>query len=251
MKEIKVQQGCRRAPENFRIEIVDQGPYLVFGRPPLKQYFMLPNREGHIWYFKEGKSYSTSAEPTALCRCGHSKSKPYCDGAHEHAEWYGELTSPEEDLLDGADVYRGPHVALSDNDRYCVFARFCDAKGRVWNLAEEPSERAAEAATYEANHCPGGRLSTWDNASGEPNEPEYEPSLGLLEDPQRHCSSGLWVRGGIPVVRSDGYTYEIRNRVALCRCGNSSNKPFCDGTHASVYFKDSLPGEPQEDGKEF
>jgi CDGSH-type Zn-finger protein len=40
------------------------------------------------------------------------------------------------------------------------------------------------------------------------------------------------------VVSGDGAAYETRNRVTLCRCGQSSNKPFCDGTHASVGFKD-------------
>jgi CDGSH-type Zn-finger protein len=48
------------------------------------------------------------------------------------------------------------------------------------------------------------------------------------------------VRGGIPVVGADGVTYEVRNRQALCRCGASSNKPFCDGSHASIGFKDRL-----------
>lgn len=48
----------------------------------------------------------------------------------------------------------------------------------------------------------------------------------------------LWVRGGIPVESSDGATYEVRNRVTLCRCGRSSNKPFCDGTHKGVGFRD-------------
>ena len=40
----------------------------------------------------------------------------------------------------------------------------------------------------------------------------------------------LWVRGGIPVMSADGKPYAIRNRVTLCRCGKSGNKPFCDGS---------------------
>ena len=51
-------------------------------------------------------------------------------------------------------------------------------------------------------------------------------------------SGPIWVRGGIPVVAADGHAYEIRNRVTLCRCGASSNKPFCDGSHASIKFSD-------------
>ena len=40
-------------------------------------------------------------------------------------------------------------------------------------------------------------------------------------------------------VSADGFEYEVRNRVTLCRCGQSQNKPFCDGTHAQTKFKDT------------
>ncbi|MFZ2073841.1 MAG: CDGSH iron-sulfur domain-containing protein [Methanoregula sp.] len=40
------------------------------------------------------------------------------------------------------------------------------------------------------------------------------------------------MRGGIPVVSADRKPYHIRNRLTLCRCGKSQNKPFCDGSHA-------------------
>ena len=46
-------------------------------------------------------------------------------------------------------------------------------------------------------------------------------------------SGPLFVRGGIKVLDSRGEPYEIRNRVTLCRCGRSSNKPLCDGSHQS------------------
>ena len=43
-------------PTEFHITVMEEGPYLVYGQPPLKQQFMLPNREGEIWYYKAGKS---------------------------------------------------------------------------------------------------------------------------------------------------------------------------------------------------
>jgi len=43
----------------------------------------------------------------------------------------------------------------------------------------------------------------------------------------------IWLRDGIPVISADGRPYAIRNRVPLCRCGRSSNKPICDGALAS------------------
>ena len=82
-----------------------------------------------------------------------------------------------------------------------------------------------------------------ENLSGRDFEFAYPPSLGLIEDPVSGVSGGLWVRGGIPVERPDGATYEIRNRTVLCRCGESSNKPYCDGSHVAARFRDSIEGE--------
>jgi CDGSH-type Zn-finger protein len=42
----------------------------------------------------------------------------------------------------------------------------------------------------------------------------------------------------VPVVAADGSTYEVRNRQTLCRCGESDNKPFCDGSHKQVGFRE-------------
>ena len=242
MKKTTVQPGTKVAPERFYITIETNGPYMVYGHPPLAQEFIIPNEEGASWSFQKGTSYPTDKEPTALCRCGHSKNKPYCDGSHLKADWYPEMTAPEEPLLDAAEAFQGPEVSLTDNQSYCAFARFCDAKGRVWNLVGMDGKEARELTIREANYCPAGRLSAWDNETQQPFEPHYDPSLALIEDPAIHRSGPLWVRGGIPISREDGYTYEVRNRVTLCRCGESGNKPFCDGTHASFKFKDGLPG---------
>ena len=202
----QVEPGTTVAPEKYRIVIADGGPYLVYGQPPLVQQFIMPNGEGEIWYFKEGAHYSTKDEPTALCRCGYSKNKPYCDGSHEHADWDPALTASTRPLLEDAEQIDGPEITLTDNEKYCAFARFCDAKGRVWNLAEEEEQEAAELTIREANHCPAGRLSAWKDDKA-PVEPHFDPGLGLLEDPLLRISSALWVRGCFPVQRPDGFTY--------------------------------------------
>jgi hypothetical protein len=89
------------------------------------------------------------------------------------------------------------------------------------------------------NDCPAGRLVAWDKASGRPIEHALPVSIGLVEDPEQQCAGPLWLRGGIPVVAADGFEYEVRNRVTLCRCGESKNKPFCDGAHAAIKFQGS------------
>lgn len=239
-QKILIQRGSTEAPAKFHITIAAKGPYLVFGSPPLNIQSIETNRDGECWEFKEGKSFSMATEPTALCRCGESKHHPYCDGSHLKADWSPELTAPNKPLLDDAEVIEGPIVSLTDNESYCAFARFCDAKGRTWNLVEQDNQHAAELTIREANMCPAGRLSAWNNATGEPYEPVLGPSLALIEDPSIGVSGPLWVRGGIRISKENGESYEIRNRVTLCRCGQSANKPFCDGTHASMKFEDGL-----------
>jgi hypothetical protein len=71
-----------------------------------------------------------------------------------------------------------------------------------------------------------------DKQTGAPLEPALAKTIGLVEDPVQERSGPLWVRGGVPITAGDGHAYEVRNRVTLCRCGKSTNKPFCNGAHA-------------------
>ena len=251
MKKYRVQEGTTVAPEQYKITILADGPYLVTGQPPLRQLFIVPDAAGSSWTYKTGKTFAPpEGEPAALCRCGGSKQKPYCDGSHVTHDWDPTLTAPADTrMVEGAEVMEGPRIMLTDNEKYCAFARFCDARGRVWNLTEVDSDEARELVIRESNHCPAGRLSAWDQKTGKPFEPDWPLSLGLVEDPAIHSSAGIFVVGGIPLEKEDGTAYQVRNRVALCRCGQSSNKPFCDGTHASFKWQDGLGGEPT--GEEF
>ncbi|HEY2824533.1 MAG TPA: CDGSH iron-sulfur domain-containing protein, partial [Gemmatimonadales bacterium] len=92
----------------------------------------------------------------------------------------------------------------------------------------------------EANHCPAGRLVLHDKKTHRAIEEPLPPSIGVVEDPVTECSGPLWVRGSVPVESADGKRYEVRNRVTLCRCGASANKPFCNGSHVSVKFNDGM-----------
>ncbi len=240
---IAVEPGARPAPAAFWIEISRDGPYIVHGQPPLAQKFIVPDASGASWHYAEGESYAL-ADPAALCRCGHSANKPYCDGSHKRVGFDGTETASRQPLLAGAEMQEGPRLNLTDNQEYCAYARFCDGHGQVWNLVLEAGEEAAALTRHEAGHCPGGRLKAWERGSMQALEPDLAPSLGLIEDPAAACSAGLWVRGGIRIRAADGRFYEIRNRVTLCRCGSSANKPFCDGSHAASKWQDGLPGRP-------
>lgn len=245
MSKLKIETGSSPAEERFSITVTEKGPFLVYGRPPLAEQFIMPNEQNESWYFQEGRRFSTEAEPTALCRCGASKRKPYCDGSHETAAWDPTLTAPDESLLDKAETVEGGTLTMTDNPKYCVFARFCHPGGDAWTLTEQSEDpEARRLAIREASMCPSGRLTAWDRETAKPYEFRFRPSLGLIEDVTIGSSGGLWIRGGIPLRREDGHTYEIRNRVVACRCGQSANKPYCDGTHAAIKWRDNLEGEP-------
>ena len=101
------------------------------------------------------------------------------------------------------------------------------------NLVQQAdSAETRKLVEHEAGHCPSGRLVVRDRGMGEAIEPKFELSLGLIEDTAKKVMGPIWVRGEVPVVSADGETYEVRNRMTLCRCGRSA-KTFCDGSHAA------------------
>jgi CDGSH-type Zn-finger protein len=55
----------------------------------------------------------------------------------------------------------------------------------------------------------------------------------------------LYVHGRLQIRRQDGSVRE-ETRVALCPCGQSANKPFCDGTHRRIGFRTLPSGEPAQ-----
>ena len=224
-------------PEEMRITVTANGPYRVTGSVPLVRRTIVADEEGVSVEWGEGEAFSTEAE-YELCRCGASKTAPFCDGACEDRGFDGTETASREPYLAQAEEQVGPSLILTDAEVLCSFARFCDYGGQVWNLVEEPDDASREVAIRDAKLCPSGRLIAWDRETRLPFEEDYQPSISVVQDPSQECSGPLAVRGGIQVAAADGFAYEQRNRQTLCRCGRSSNKPFCDGTHAEIGFDD-------------
>ena len=224
--------------EGIKITVTENGPYVVSGGLPLAKQIIETDAEGVSMAWREGDVLDGGDEYW-LCRCGQSGSKPFCDSTHEVTAFDGTEVASREPYFDQADQFDGPEMVLTDAEVLCAFARFCDADGQIWNAVEQTDDPVKQTIVKrEAGNCPGGRLVAWNKSPLRPVEPEYAPSVGIVEDPQLGVSGPIWARGGIPVIAADGTQYELRNRVALCRCGASSNKPFCDGTHASIRFSD-------------
>jgi len=218
----------KKGPE---IRITNNGPYIVSGSVPLSRQTLVCNFSGDAVEWKEGEHFPVQ-ETYSLCRCGCSHNKPFCDGTHLDNHVNGTETASRVPYLDRAEWTEGPGIRLSDAPGFCSHARFCVRGKGIWELVEESGNpEARKTAIQMAADCHSGRLVIHDRKTGEPVEPVFEKSIGLVEGPIKGHSGPLWVRGGIPVISADGFVYEIRNRVTLCRCGNSRNKPFCDGSH--------------------
>jgi len=226
---------------DVRVVISKDGPYIVTGNIPLAMMVIGTNEADESETWQAGKSFPAQQE-YALCRCGHSKKKPFCDGAHLRARFDGSETASRAPYLDQAKVLDGPVLALTDAAGLCAFGRFCDPNDQVWSQVARTDDPGTRALfVRQVNDCPAGRLVVWDKATGKPVEHKLPVSIGVVEDPAQDCSGPLWLRGGIPVISdADGFAYEVRNRATLCRCGASKNKPFCDGTHAAVKFRDGI-----------
>jgi CDGSH-type Zn-finger protein len=219
------------------VTVSKDGPYIVSGDVPLAEQVIVANAEGDSLQWRQGDAYEVPAK-CALCRCGHSHKAPFCDGTHAKIGFDGTETAPRTAYSEQATVFDGPVLALLDAQQLCADGRFCDPNGKVWNQvarSDDPHIRAM--FLRQVHHCPAGRLVAFDKAAGAMIEEKLPASIGLIEDPVGDCSGPIWLRGGIALTAADGYDYEVRNRMTVCRCGASKNKPFCDGSHASIEFK--------------
>ncbi len=194
------------------------GPYLVNG---LEKF---SNRKGPI-----------ETKPTmALCRCGGSGNKPFCDGTHakigfSSAKLEGRVENKRDD-------YEGEKVTVHDNRGICAHSGRCtDGLPSVFRLKQEPfidpNGATADEIIETVLKCPSGALS-YSVDDVEHRDREGEPAVFV-------SPNGPYVISGGPdlldTTRGEGASTE---HFTLCRCGGSKNKPFCDGTHWYNEFTD-------------
>jgi len=215
------------------IQVEADGPYRVSGGIPLAWTAQDETPFGEPVGWKPLEPIPTG-ETYALCRCGRSATMPICDEHHVAEPWDARETADDGVRSERAKTYVREEVAMSDDHSLCTHAGFCgDRFTNVWRMLAEttdPTVRARLRAMVEL--CPSGSLAHALAPGEDDVEPPFEPSIAVdVEGP-------LLVRGGIAVTSADGRRYEVRNRVTLCRCGHSSNKPFCDGSHKEFGFGD-------------
>ena len=119
---------------------------------------------------------------------------------------------------------------MIDDRPICVHAGFCGNQvTNVWKMAAKTDDTQIRAqAMAMIERCPSGALTF--AVDGETIEPDLPVEVAVIPD------GPLWVTGGIEVTGADGTPIERRNRVTLCRCGQSGSKPLCDGSHKEAGF---------------
>lgn len=197
------------------IRVSENGPYLVEGGLQVR------NAQGRVL---------DTPERYALCRCGGSSSKPFCDGTHARVGFEGAETADHGPIARRQDHYPGTGATIHDDRTVCAHAGLCTGNlAAVFKLGEEPwidaTAADADAIVNQVKQCPSGALSVTVADRPEPVEDDLSPGIEPIPNgPYR-------VSGDVQVVAADGTPYEVRNRQTLCRCGGSPNKPFCNGTH--------------------
>ena len=200
------------------IKPAEDGPYVVKGLGRFS------NQNGAI----------ESKPVMALCRCGQSANKPYCDGTHAKVGFSGaNQLDPKRDSLDN---YAGKEITIHDNRSLCAHAGFCtDGLPGVFHLGGEPFVDPNGASAQEiidvVKQCPSGALSYSFGSESGPI---------IIEDASIYIApNGPYeVKGKITMDETTRGKGASETCATLCRCGASKNKPFCDGSHWDAGFTD-------------
>lgn len=183
----------------------------------------------------------------ALCRCGASGSKPFCDGSHARVG-FTDGKSPDR-VPDRRDTYVGQQVTVLDNRGICQHSGFCtDRLATVFHSGGDPfvtpSGGRMDEIVRAVRDCPSGALSyAIDGVEARGDTDRHgtrAPAIEVSKDGPYRVTGGIPLRetGGGEVPRAEGAS---REHYALCRCGQSQNKPFCSGMHWYVEFRDPVP----------
>ena len=210
----------KKSKENLVIEIMDNGPLIAKGLDQLTN--------------SAGDQESNEKGMFALCRCGGSSNKPYCDGTHSRIGFSGEREIKRP--LDKSREYAGSEITIHDNRTICAHAAECVKHlPAVFNNEDSPWINPNGASVDEIigaiKKCPSGALSYTINDEHH-KEQGLEPKIIVEKDGPYN------IRGKIDLKDKDDNQPPNPELYSLCRCGASKNKPFCDGMHHEIGFKE-------------
>ena len=204
--------------KNASVRLMPNGPYIV------NNISKLSNIKGEI----------EVGEAMALCRCGASANKPFCDGSHKKINFNSDKNDDRTE--DNKEAYIGRDITIYDNRSLCAHAGVCtDNLATVFRKKHEPwinpDAETVEEITTIIKKCPSGALNYSINNSDEKSEGS--------ESAIKVAPNGPYVvTGRVELTDVTWGSGAKKQQFTLCRCGASKNKPFCDGSHWSIDFTD-------------
>ena len=215
---------------------------------PNGPYYLINDREPKIvenLQNSKGEPLST-VRGVALCRCGASNNKPFCDGTHATIGFSSEnkdaTTTPDGGnvIRDKRKNYVGKKITIHDNRRICSHAAECvNNLSSVFKLNSRPwidaDGATAEEIINTIRKCPSGALSYSIDGVEYRDQNERSPMVTVSKDGPYLITGAIELIGD-NIRFGDGASKE---HYTLCRCGVSNNKPFCDGMHKVINFKDN------------
>jgi CDGSH-type Zn-finger protein len=218
-----------------KIMIHFDGPYEVRGGIPLVHKTQVVSEFGEPLTWEKNETIPTNGD-YCLCRCGRSHEMPFCDGSHAEADFDGTETADTQPITARqVTLPGGTKITVRYDASLCMDSGFCGCIESTLPeiLLDSADTKARSLVIAMIERCPSGAY-TYSIEEGQPEiEPDYPQQVAVTTDitDQGPVNGALWITGGIPIERSDGQPLETRNRVTLCSCGLSKNKPLCDGAH--------------------
>jgi CDGSH-type Zn-finger protein len=222
--------------EKPKIVPLPNGPYYLINDMEPKLVENLKNSKGEPLLAIRGVS---------LCRCGASNNKPFCDGTHGKIGFSSENKKEAENnndhqiAKDKRKNYVGKKITIHDNRKICSHAAECvnnlpsvfKINARPWI---KPDAAEMEEIINTIRKCPSGALSYSLDGIEYQDQNERKPLITVSKDGPYYATGGVDLIGD-NIQWAEGSSKE---HYVLCRCGASNNKPFCDGMHRVINFKD-------------
>jgi CDGSH-type Zn-finger protein len=157
------------------IEIRESGPYAVHGDIPLVRMKRVTSAEGEALTWAKTETIPAD-EGYVLCRCGKSKTKPFCDGTHDRFDFTGEGPADFAPISETQTILEGDGIRVKVDNSYCVHAKYCFNKSSgIRNLMEKSGDASAKLQIMAmADHCPSGTFAYELPLDGEVTEIEPE-----------------------------------------------------------------------------
>ena len=202
------------------IEVIKAGPIIIHDLEKLE--------------YANGKKLETKPR-MALCRCGASEFKPYCDHKHTAIGFKGDNELPADKRKIAR--YKGKNIIIYFDKNICSHSAVClNNLPQVFDVDRfpwvDPFGAKEEKIIKTIESCPTGALKYTTTDGKECCSIQRDPKV-IIQD-----NGPYDVEGSIELKDEYNSKPFVEEHYSLCRCGKTKNAPFCDGAHNHYYFED-------------